>query len=196
MRSAAVQSRTIRILIAIALPLTGTVRAQEVECAPIPDTTSIQILGAFSDMRYTEEHAYGQTVELWRTGKCIFGFLEVAAGLAGDTPTGVLIQVRHNSGTGDLAFTAKLTTGLTYAVNAKEWVPSRDFFVFGGRLSGGMLKGKLRHYDQLRPDLQPVERGVVLPRSKDAQELMSDAATYGEWREQAQWILRARGPKW
>ena len=144
MRSAAVQSRTIRILIAIALPLTGTLRAQEVECAPIPDTTSIQILGAFSDMRYTEEHAYGQTVELWRTGKCIFGFLEVAAGLAGDTPTGVLIQVRHNSGTGDLAFTAKLTTGLTYAVNAKEWVPSRDFFVFGGRLSGGMLKGKLR----------------------------------------------------
>jgi hypothetical protein len=180
----------------MALSLTGALRAQEVECAIIPDTTSIQVLGAFSDMRYTEEHAYGQTVELWRAGKCIFGFLKVAAGLAGDTPTGVLTQVRHNSGTGDLAFTAKLTTGLSYAVNAKEWVPAQDLFVFAGSLRGHLLEGKLKHHDQLRPDLQPVEQGVVQPRSKEAQELMSEAATYGEWRKQAQSTLRVRGPKW
>jgi hypothetical protein len=186
----------IRILIVMAVGLTGTLRGQEVECATIPDTIRIQVLGAFSDMRYTEEHAYGQTVELWRAGQCIFGFFEVAAGLAGDTPTGLLTQVRHNSETGALAFTAKLTTGLTYTVNSKDWVPSRDLFVFAGRLHGGVLDGKLRHYDQLRPDLQPVEQGVVLPRSKETQELMSDAATYGEWREQVQSIIRARGPKW
>ena len=32
---------------------------QEAGCVVLPDTAPIQMLGGFSDMRFTEEHAYG-----------------------------------------------------------------------------------------------------------------------------------------
>src|SRR6059036_1337382 len=80
--------------------------------ANITDSASIRVVGAFSNMRYTEEHAYGYTVDLWRAGDCLFGFLLASEGLAGDTPTGLLEEVQYNERTGALSFRARLSTGL------------------------------------------------------------------------------------
>jgi hypothetical protein len=43
-------------LIALAVPL--TLWGQAPGCSTLPDSTRIQPVGAFSNMRFTEEHAY------------------------------------------------------------------------------------------------------------------------------------------
>jgi hypothetical protein len=186
----------LRILFVIALGVTGALRGQGVHCPTSPDSTPIQPVGAFSNLRFTEEHTYGYIVELWRAGKCLFGLFEASEGLSGDTPTGILNQVRHDAATGRLAFAARLTMGVTKLKNATEWVPSRELFEFNGHLGPSALKGKLRQSDQLRPELSAVEQEIVLRLSKQQQEFMIQAENYREWRKQAESILRARGPKW
>ena len=56
---------------------------------------SIVKIGAFSNMRYDAEHAFGYTAQLWREQNRIFGFLLSSQGLMGDTPTGLLEDVRY-----------------------------------------------------------------------------------------------------
>jgi hypothetical protein len=185
-----------RILVVLVIGITGTLCGQEIDCIRIPDATTIQQVGAFSNMRYTEEHAYGYTVYLWRAGKCLFGRFEASEGLSGDTPTGTLDQVRHDVAVGKLVFAARLTMGVTKPKDATDWVPSRELFQFAGQLGTRVLKGKLKQSDQLRPDLSAVEQEIVLPLSKQQQEFMIEAENYGEWRKQTELILRARGPKW
>src|SRR5689334_24629497 len=63
----------------------------------------IRAIGEFSNMRYTEDHAYGYEVELWRDRDAVIGLLFVSEGLQGDTPTGVLKNVRFNSRTGAMS---------------------------------------------------------------------------------------------
>lgn len=186
----------LRTVFLIAVSASQTLRGQEAGCPAIPDSAPIAAVGAFSNMRFTEEHAYGYTVELWRAGKCLFGLFGSSEGLSGDTPTGMLTGLRHDAATGKLLFAARLTMGVTKPKNGTDWVPSRERFEFNGHLGPGALKGKLTQSDQLRPELTPVEQDIVLRLSKQQQESMIEAATYGEWRKQAELILRARGPKW
>jgi hypothetical protein len=168
----------------------------QVSCSSIPDSAPVVVVGAFSDMRYTEEHAYGHLVELWRAGGCLFGFLEVSEGLAGDTPLGELTEVRSDASSGRLSFRAKLTLGTTKDRRTDAWVPSRDVFTFNGSLSPKLLKGTLSRGDQLRPDLKPVEESVVLRLDPEQHVMMIEAGTYGAWRKSVEPILRFRGPKW
>src|SRR5437879_10467002 len=93
----------------------------------------IRAIGEFSDMRYTEEHAYGYAVELWRDGDSVIGLLLVSEGLQGDTPTGILENIRFDSRTGALSFTVKLATGATILSGGGQ-EPSRNLFEFSGTL--------------------------------------------------------------
>ena len=186
----------LRILLLVALAGPQTLWGGEPDCSAINDATPIQPVGAFSNMRFTEEHAYGYTVELWQAQKCLFGLFESSEGLAGDTPTGMLNHIHHDRPSGRLIFEARLTMGITKPKNATDWVPSRDLFQFSGHLSDRVLRGKLTQSDRLRPELSSVKQDIILPLSKPQQESMIQAATYGEWRKQAESILRARGPKW
>jgi hypothetical protein len=169
---------------------------QEAGCVALPDTAPIHMLGRFSDMRFTEEHAYGSILELWRAGNCLFGLFQVSEGLAGDTPTGRLSDVRYTPATGQLSFTAKLSTGITTLTGSKEWVPTRDLFTFMGRMARKGVEGKLRRSDRLRSGSTPADSDITLPRITRDDGYLSDTWTYGEWRERAEGILRFRGPKW
>jgi hypothetical protein len=184
------------MLIALSAAATGTLRAQGDVCSGIPDTARIEAIGAYSDMRFTEEHAYGNIVELWRADGCVFGLFEASEGPAGDTPTGELADVAYTPGTGRLSFTAKLTMGVTPAAGSKTMVPSRDLFAFTGHLGREAIRGNLKQSNQTRPDLAPVEHAVNLPRWKQGDQLMIEARTYGEWRKEVEPILQFRGPKW
>src|ERR1700719_513521 len=72
----------------------------------------ITFVGEFSNMRYTEEHAYGYSVQLWREGSAVFGLLLASEGLAGDTPAGLLEDLKYDPRAGKLSFQAKLTMGV------------------------------------------------------------------------------------
>jgi hypothetical protein len=153
----------------------------------------IRAIGEFSNMRYTEEHAYGYAVELWRDGDSAIGLLLVSEGLQGDTPTGMLENVRFDSRTGALSFTAKLTTGLAVLPGGRQ-EPSRDLFEFDGTLKAAVLTGTFKRSDMRQPSrpgsrervqLKPQPRAAMLP-----------AGSYAEWKRQADGILKSRGPKW
>ena len=186
----------LRILTVIILAAPPSLRGQDRGCARIPDTTPIQAVGSYSDMRFTEEHTYGNIVQLWQAGDCLFGLFQASSGLAGDTPTGRLTAVTYRPKSGQLEFTAKLTVGMSSAAGSTALVPSRDLFAFTGHLGSKVLRGRLKQSNGLRPELPPVEQPVTLTRSKQNDDGMIEAKTYGEWRAEIEPILQFRGPKW
>ena len=181
---------TVALLVAVSLQ--GA--SQSNACASIAPTAPISEIGAFSNMRYTAEHAYGEAVLVWRSGHCIFGLFESAQGLAGDTPIGELQDVTHNPKTGALRFSAKLTIGIVAGPTSTTLEPSRDLLKFDGTLGPARVIGGLIHATQLDPT--PPARTIMLTASAKDADLMHGSATYGAWREQWEPIVKRRGPKW
>jgi hypothetical protein len=182
----------VAVALLAAIFLQGT--SQSNPCATIVPGAPISKIGAFSNMRYTEEHAYGESVLLWRAGSCIFGLFESSQGLQGDTPIGELQDVTFNLNTGALKFGAKLTMGVIAGPTSPTELPSRDLFTFDGTLGPSRLTGALIHATQLDP--RPPARNIVLAASVRDAEFMRGSATYGAWREKWEPILKRRGPKW
>src|SRR2546430_16462606 len=85
------------------------------------DVSSVTVVGAYSNMVITDVHAQGYSVELWQQGDRYVGFLLTAAGLAADTPTGILEDLRFDPTTRALTFKAKLSTGRS-TVDGEHWV--------------------------------------------------------------------------
>jgi hypothetical protein len=150
-------------------------------------------IGEFSNMRYTEEHAYGYAVQLWRDGDSTVGLLLVSEGLQGDTPTGLLENVRWNPRTGALSFTAKLSIGVAVLPGGRQ-EPSRDLFEFSGTLKRAILTGVVVRSDGLQASRPAARERVQLKLQPDA--ALFAAESYAEWKRQAEEILKRRGPKW
>lgn len=147
-------------------------------------------MGEFSNMRYTGEHAYGYSVQLWRESETVFGFFLASEGLAGDTPTGLLEGVKFDSKTGTLSFRAKLTMG----IDARQR-PSRDLFEFDGKLRRASLDGSLKHLNGTISSQAITTKRISLKKIQPDSAL-SQPGSYEEWKQQAEEILRRRGPKW
>jgi hypothetical protein len=138
--------------------------------------------GEFSNMRYTEEHAYGYSVQLWREGATVFGLFLASQGLAGDTPTGLLDDLKYDARSGKLSFRTKLTMG----IDARQQ-PTHDLFEFDGTLTAQAVSGVLKHgAASERIKLRKLRPDDALPQTR----------TYDEWKRQTDEILRRRGPKW
>ena len=153
---------------------------------------AIHPVGEFSNMQFTEEHAYGYAVQLWRSGNSLIGVLLVSEGLQGDTPTGMLENIKFNLRTGKLSFTARLTTGMTYFDGRSE--PSRDLFEFSGVLETTVLTGTLKRTDlSVGSDRVTPER-VRLNAQPEA--VLLSASSEIDWKRQIDEILKRRGPKW
>jgi hypothetical protein len=182
--------------LALLLAWTSVGLAQAADCAAITPSAKIAEVGAFSNMRHTEEHAYGQTVMLWRAGECLFGLFESSQGLAGDTPIGMVQDVEYDRKTGRLSFAAKLTIGVMTFGGPKGPQPARDLFAFRGDLDSARLTGVITHVLQNSPEARPTADHVAWPLSNEITELMRGSRTYGEWLARWQPILRQRGPKW
>src|SRR5438477_12164103 len=157
--------------------------------------SSVTVVGAYSNMVITDVHAQGYSVELWQDGSRYFGFLLTAAGLAADTPTGLLDDLRYDPTTRALTFKAKLSTGRSSS-DGEHWFPSRDLFQFEGTLYPDQITGTLIHADALTPDRTGQAEEVKLYRVKDEETAMPQPATYAQWEEMARHVLEVRGPKW
>lgn len=142
----------------------------------------ITFVGEFSNMRYTDEHAYGYMIQLWRQGTALFGLFLASQGLAGDTPTGLLDDMKYDPRSGKLSFKAKLTMGID-----ERQQPTRDLFEFDGALSARAASGVLKHgAASERINLRKLQKDAALAQPR----------TYDEWKRQTDEILRRRGPKW
>jgi hypothetical protein len=155
---------------------------------------AVSFVGEFSNMHHTAEHAYGYSVQLWRSGNEIIGFLLSSNGLAADTPTGQLEKVHFDAGNGSLSFSAKLSVAQVYQ-GSGEMKPTRDLFTFSGSLQKGkVLAGVLSHKDMLMPDRAPTVERIHLVKTDDSS--IIEAKTSSEWKQSADQILKFRGPKW
>ncbi len=154
----------------------------------------IERVGTFTNMRHTEEHAYGYSVELWRSGECWFGLFAASAGLAGDTPTGLIENFTADVRTGAVSFLARLTMGRLTAKNLDS-VMSRDVYRFSGKLRKNSLRGTIAHTNALLPQDPGESYAVVIRRSRKETDTWQ-AATFREWQREAGAILERRGPKW
>jgi hypothetical protein len=173
------------LLVALAQPL--------VSALPQSRETPVAIVGEYSNMEFTEEHAYGYTAQLWRQGDRVFGLFEASEGLAGDTPAGMLDEVQFDPRSGALSFKAKLSIGVVLQPSGRQ-EPSRDLFEFRGTLERTALVGTLRQWDMRQPQGRPVTRQVRLQKQSGASRIQ--ASTYAEWKKSADEILKFRGPKW
>jgi len=156
---------------------------------------AIRAIGEFSNVRHTEDdHAYGYAIELWSDGDSVLGLIFVSAGLEGDAPAGALENVRFDSRTGALSFTAKLSTGVVILPGGRQ-EPTRDLFEFSGTLTATALTGTIQRSDQLRPG-RAVSRERVQLKIQPQAAAVFTAASYAEWKGRADEILKHRGPKW
>jgi len=155
----------------------------------------VAVIGAYSDRVVTGENAAGYTIELWQDEAQAFGFFRGAAGLAEDTPTGLLENVRYDAKDKTLSFKAKLSMGLA-TIDGQNWVPTRDIYQFEGTLYPDQITGHLIHLNALEPKQPARHQKVTMYRLKDEAAAMARPATYKEWLEMADRVLQARGPKW
>jgi hypothetical protein len=134
------------------------------------DGARVIVEGGFSNIRYTEEHAYGQEVKLRRQGSRLLGLFMYTEGPQADFPTGLLEHVRFNSATGELSFDA-------YASQ----------FHFDGRLEKATIKGVLK---QMHPidGRQVAEDQVILTRNANLTNAMRDYPSEDEWNRYASQI--------
>jgi len=158
--------------------------------------TQIAVIGTYTNMRHTEEHSYGYTVKLWKQGNRVFGFILASNGLSGDTPTGLLEDVKFGPESGKLSFRAKLTTGLIYNNQVKKWIPSQDIFKFSGILNKDSLTGVLEISDALLSDKSPVREEIKLLFSVTETRQLQTFSSYEDWKKMAKHILKFRGPKY
>ena len=162
-------------------------------CRAIAETASITEMGSFSNIRATEDHAYGFSLRLWRAGECLFGVLTSTQGLQADMPIGTLQDITFDATTGRLSFSARLTMGVTSVKGSNEYVPTRDLYQFDGQLKGGTVAGVMTHTVQNHPNVPPDRSEVVLVADRGSS--MPAVKTYGDWLRQWQPILKVRGPK-
>jgi hypothetical protein len=155
---------------------------------------SIVFLGMYSNMRYTEEHAYGTQLELWQQDEQFFGHFLHSMGLMGDTPTGRLEKFIFDPKTKRLSFTTRLTLGL-HDCSEHESTPSRDVFEFEGVFSREAIIGTLKHKDAFHPETPATREEIVLKKIEEKY-LGKIYKNRAEWEEDSRQILAFRGPKW
>jgi hypothetical protein len=159
----------------------------------------VTVIGDFSNLRFTEEHAYGYSVQLWRQGTnnqtTVFGLFMASEGLAGDTPAGNIENVQFDAGSGKLSFQAKLTLGVELDDTGRQQ-PSRDFFEFKGVLQPTELVGTVRHSDRRHPQVPAAAEQVTLKRQEHESADMPAPRDYRDWQTSVAGILKRRGPKW
>jgi hypothetical protein len=110
-----------------------------------------------------------------------------------DMPLGMLENVRFDSRTGALRFTAKLTMGATLLPGGGR-EPSRDLFEFSGALKGAILTGEIKWSDPRKPT-RPASRERVQLKMQPREERLQ-AGSYAEWKRRAGKMLKGRGPEW
>lgn len=182
------------ILALIVFPTSATECTQSLKAS-----TPIISIGTFSNMRFTEEHAYGYVVVLWRAEDCVFGLFFSSWGLMGDTPTGRIENLSYDKSTQSISFEARLTMGVipSSITPSSSWVPSMDAYRFSGTLGKDSLDGTLSHEILNYPNKQtPSSEKLSLPITVDETMRLSDFHTFSEWEAYAKSVLSFRGPKW
>ena len=116
------------------------------DCTAIAGDAPVARLGSFTNVRCSDAsgdtECGGYTVELWRTGECLFGIFYVDAGLVGNTPRALADSVLYDPASGALTFVSRLPTKAQYRVAGIDYSSPVEY-VFKGRLASRHITGDL-----------------------------------------------------
>jgi hypothetical protein len=138
------------------------------ELARQPAAT-VEHLGAYAQLRQTDEHVYGYVLQLWRDETGIVGLWSIASGEPADFPTVRVDDLRWDAASGVIRFTVKACA------------TSR----FEGVARGSEIAGRIT--DQRTNTATDVR----LRRAEDERQSLVRA----EWLAQTEGILKRRKPR-
>ncbi len=148
-------------------------------------------IGSYRSMRLTDEHCDGYEIKLWRFENTALGILNYCAGLVDTRSFGSLEDTKFDPVTGELEFSARLTVGMDYLPGGES--PSKDFWTFRGKLSGGKLSGTLVKVDKNYPTRPPQQTRLSL---KESREKLKSFPSREDWKRSTAAESSGNGPKW
>lgn len=150
--------------------------------------------GVYSNLGATEtDHCYGYHMKLWKHAQSLVGFLYHSEAMCGDTPVGILDNVRFEGDegrSGNLAFTARIFVGCVLDAGG-DCNPVTDTFRFKGKLSASELTGAMTRTADTDGEILESE-AVRLERRDDT--VLRAYASHAEWRREQDVVFR-RAPK-
>jgi hypothetical protein len=130
----------------------------------------VQLIGEYA--KFSEEiiggdpHATGYEIDLYKQGNFLFGELIVGTGSI-DIKSGLLENITLDETTKSLKFTAKLSTALTNDPETGNWRPTRDLYIFSGKIDKHFIIGTLEHRDGYKEDVPGNIERIKFPRFKN-----------------------------
>jgi hypothetical protein len=131
-------------------------------------TSSVVWMGEFTNMEYSEEHQWGESIELWRSGECVFGIFISMAGLQGDPPRSAIKNGIFDSKTGRLSFNAvykRVTVSSDPVSNLSKETVTENWFVVKGILTKRAFRGTVQKSSSEYPKI--VSKGTLRLKRDD-----------------------------
>jgi hypothetical protein len=146
--------------------------------AALDSAVPVHIFGAYSNLRYTEEHAYGYLLRVWKVEDRLVGLFSFTEGRQADFDTGTLDNVTFDPKTGRMSFDSY--DGL---------------FRFSGTLRHDVLSGRLTRVGSTDRRIAARTERVRLRRSRSSVEVMGEYPNFEDWKAEADAILKRLGPR-
>jgi hypothetical protein len=156
---------------------------------------TVRFIGLFTNV---ESHGDGEScsgynIDLYEYENSIIGRIDYYPGRCFDPSSGMLEKASYEPATGQISFSAKVTTGLYFSKKHKN-VPSREYYSFTGILKDSSISGTLKFTNMLDPDLSPADVNISLKKTE--QTSLREHRSKEQWDAAMKDILKFRGPKW
>lgn len=142
-------------------------------------TSPVTWVGEFTNIQYSDDHEWGETMELWRSDNCFFGFFTLAGGLHGDARSQLIKNVVFNSKTHNISFEINDDSDKNF-INIVKGVLNKNTFngmfqtknkVKKSTTLGRSFKLKRDYYSSYEPKRH----------EDDPYETVTTYKNYGEW---------------
>jgi hypothetical protein len=148
--------------------------------------------GAYSNLITRGEHVSGYLVKLWDVGDHLDGYIVLYAGLMGDPPTARLQNISYDPLDHSFSFSAEISPGLTQGPDG-QFSRAYERSQFDGKIIGRRMKGILTVTRVPCQSKCTDVHSMVLNRSDDLTEIMTDFDSIDGWEAFIGTILRFRG---
>jgi len=158
---------------------------------------TFQYFGEWSGVQVTsgeDPHAYGLSLDLWKSEEQIVGMLNEYGGAVADPFLGPLQDVHFNAQSGQLSFSAKMSDGIVLSAASKNGEWARTMYVFAGQLTSSEIRGTLEKQDHLNNG--PATREAVVWKARETHNDFWNNKTLRDWETFYALLLTARGPRW
>lgn len=138
-------------------------------CASFAQGGAVTLIGHFDGIKWDKSddpHGEGYAVDLYESDGKLFGLFAYNPGSI-EVTSSQLVEVHWDKKRGKVAFKSKSSCCTEHAGSVSRERPTRDLFIFEGKISRHALTGQLDHRDGYAADKPGVSEKVRLKRYAD-----------------------------